>query len=163
LISARFESALWTEGVTPLNEDDLSMNGAKGALSWQLVQKFAQLGRRFELWHRIESLERAGEGVRQAPHRSRRELRVFRLEIEAVNLGQQASWRFQLAVDERRVQDQPCGIVGDLRLPPQFNLALQGLEIPLDSVHAYRERINQVEALGVLGQDGSEHTWDNVS
>ena len=76
--------------------------------------------------------------------------------IEAVDLGQQASWRFQLAVDERRVQDQPCGIVGDLRLPPQFNLALQGLEIPLDSVHAYRERINQVEALGVLGQDRRE-------
>jgi hypothetical protein len=36
-------------------------------------------------------------------------------------------------------------------------LALQGLELPLDSVHAYRERINQVEALGVLGQDRREH------
>jgi len=80
-----------------------------------------------------------------------------------VDFGQQSSGCFQLAVDERRVQDQPCGIVGDLRLPPQFNLALQGLEIPLDSVHAYRERINQVEALGVLGQDRREHAWDNVS
>jgi hypothetical protein len=50
-----------------------------------------------------------------------------------------------------------------VRLPPQFNLALQGLEIPLDSVHAYRERINQVEALGVLGQDRREHAGDNVS
>jgi hypothetical protein len=41
---------------------------------------------------------------------------------------------------------------------PQFNLALQGLEISLDSVHAYGERINQVEALHVLGQDRREHT-----
>jgi hypothetical protein len=54
-----------------------------------------------------------------------------------LDLRQQASWRFQLAVDERRVQDQHCGIVGDLGLPPQFNLALQGPGIPLDSVPAY--------------------------
>jgi hypothetical protein len=59
-----------------------------------------------------------------------------------VDLGQQTLGRFQLAVDERRVQDQPCGIVGDLRLPPKFNLALQRLEVPLDPVHAYRERVN---------------------
>ncbi len=73
-----------------------------------------------------------------------------------MDLRQQASWRFQLAVDERGVQDQPCGIVGDLGIPPQFNLALQELEIPLDSVHANRERINEVEALGMLGKDRRE-------
>jgi hypothetical protein len=65
--------------------------------------------------------------------------------------GQQASWCFQLAVDERRVQDQPCGIVGDLDLPPQFNLALQRLEVPLDSVHAYREPVGEAELPGVFG------------
>jgi hypothetical protein len=36
-------------------------------------------------------------------------------------------------------------------------------ETPLNPVHAYRERINQVEALGVLGQDRREHARDNVS
>jgi hypothetical protein len=133
--------------------------GAQPWLCWQLCEKAAQLGCCLKLRDRIELLEGAGEGIREAPHGPGREFRVLRLEIEAVDLGQQASWRFQLAVDERRVQDQPCGIVGDLRLPPQFNLALQGLEIPLDSVHAYRERINQVEAPGVLGQDRR----DNVS
>ena len=68
------------------------------------------------------------------------EFRVLRFEVQPVDLRQQASWRFQLAVDERRVQDQPRGIVGDLGLPPQFNLALQGskfrwiLSTPTESV-----------------------------
>ena len=56
-----------------------------------------------------------------------------------------------------------CGIVGDLRLSPQFNLALQRLEVPLDSVHAHRERINQIEVLGVLGQYKCERVCDNIS
>src|SRR4029077_19948429 len=54
-------------------------------------------------------------------------------------------------------------LVGDLCLPPRLNLALQRLEVPLNPVHAYRERVNQIEALGVLGQDRREHVWDNVS
>jgi hypothetical protein len=67
------------------------------------------------------------------------------------------------AVDESRVEDQPRRIIGDLRLPPRLNLALQRLEVPLNPVHADRECINQVEALGVLGQDRCEHPRDNVS
>jgi hypothetical protein len=31
-----------------------------------------------------------------------------------------------------------------------------GLEVPLDPVHSNRECVNQVEALGVLGQDRRE-------
>jgi len=41
-------------------------------------------------------------------------------------------------------------------LPPGLNLALQRLEVPLNPVHAHRECVNQVEALGVLGQDRRE-------
>jgi hypothetical protein len=74
-----------------------------------------------------------------------------------VDLGQQTSGRLQLAVDESCVEDQLRRVVGDLRLPPQFDLALQRLEVPLNSVHTNRERINQVEALGVLGQYRREH------
>jgi len=65
--------------------------------------------------------------------------------------GQQAWWCFQLAVDERRVEDQPRRVVGDLRLPPDFDLALHGFEVSLDSVQAHRERIGEAELLGVLG------------
>ena len=54
------------------------------------------------------------------------------------------------------------GVIGDLRLSPRLNLALQRFEVPLNPVHADRECINQVEALGVLGQDRREHASDNV-
>jgi hypothetical protein len=80
-----------------------------------------------------------------------------------VDIGKQTSGRFQLAINERRVEDQPRCIVADLRLPPQFNLALQRLEIPLDPVDSNRDRINQVETLGVFGKHRRERTWDNVS
>jgi len=74
-----------------------------------------------------------------------------------MDLGQQASGCLQLAVDESCVEDQLRCLVGDLRLPPRLNLALQRLEVPLNPVHADRECVNQVEALGVLGQDRREH------
>ena len=67
------------------------------------------------------------------------------------------------AVDERIVKDQLCALVSDLRLPPRLNPALQRLEVALNPVRADRECINQIEALGVLGQDRSEHAGDNVS
>jgi len=67
------------------------------------------------------------------------------------------------AVDERIVKDQLCALVRDLHLPPRLDLALQRLEVPLNPVHADRECINQVEALGVLGQDRSEHACNNVT
>jgi hypothetical protein len=94
-----------------------------------LREKGAQLCRRFELRYRVELLERAGKRVRETPHRPGREFRVLRFEIQPVDFQEQASGCFQLAVNERGVEDQPRRIVSDLRLPPQFNLALQGLEV----------------------------------
>ena len=83
----------------------------------------------------------------------------MRLEIEPVDLGQQAPGSFQLAVNKRRIEDQLRCLVSDLRLPPRLNLPLQRLEVPLNPVHSDRERINQVETLGVLGQDRREHAY----
>jgi hypothetical protein len=94
--------------------------------------------------------------IRQAPHGSGREFRVLRLEIQPVDFGQQAPGRFQLAVDERRVEDQLRRVVSDLGLSPRFYLALQRLEVSLNPVHSNRKRINKIEALGVLGQDRRE-------
>lgn len=79
----------------------------------------------------------------------------FRDGTEAPRTG--TSGCFQLAVDERRVEDQLCRVVGDLRLPPQFNLALQRLEVPLNPIHSDRERINEIEALCVFGEHRREH------
>jgi hypothetical protein len=124
----------------------------------ELRQKATQLGRGFKLRHRVELLEGARKGVRQAPHCPGRELCIFRLEIEPMDLGQQASGRLQLAVDESCVEDQLRRVIGDLSPPPGLHLALQRLEVPLNPVHANRERINQVKTLGVLGQDRREST-----
>ena len=73
-----------------------------------------------------------------------------------MNFGQQASWRIELASHKRRVEDQLRRVIGDLGLPPGLHLALQRFEVPLNPVHADRERVNQVKALGVLGQDRRE-------
>jgi hypothetical protein len=80
-----------------------------------------------------------------------------------VDFGEQNSRGFELAVNECGVKDQLRRVVGDLGLSPQFDLALQRLEVPLNSVHANRERINEIEALGVLGKHRRERTSHNVS
>ena len=58
----------------------------------------------------------------------------------------------QLGFDERPVDDQLCRDVGELRLPPQFDLLAHAVEIPLHLVHADRQRVLQREVLGVLGE-----------
>src|SRR5262245_53725464 len=62
----------------------------------QLSEKFSKLGGCLELRNRIECFESAGESVRQAPHGSWRELRVLRLEVVAMDLGQQALGSIEL-------------------------------------------------------------------
>ena len=70
---------------------------------------------------------------------------------------------FQLAIDERGIEDQLGLGVRDLRLWPALDLALQRLKVPLNPVNADRKRADQVEALGVLGQHRRKHAWDTVS
>jgi hypothetical protein len=123
----------------------------------QLRERSSQLGCRLELRHWVELFECAAKRVRETPHRPGRKFRVLRLEIQPVYFGEQSSGSFQLAVNKCRVEDQLRRPVGDLRLPPRLNLALQRFEVPLNPVHADRECVNQVEALGVLGQDRREH------
>jgi len=81
------------------------MSSGDHELVRQLCQKAAQFGRRLELRYRIELLESAGKRVREAPHRPGREFRVLRLEIQPVYFGKQSSRRFELAVNERGVED----------------------------------------------------------
>jgi hypothetical protein len=75
-----------------------------------------------------------------------------------MNLGQQTPGRVQLAIDKGRIEDQLGPLIGELRLPPVFDLALHWFEVPLDPVHSYGKSVNQIEALAVLGQNGSEHS-----
>lgn len=78
----------------------------------------------------------AGERVREAPHGPGGEFLVLRLEIEAVDFRRQASEGLQLAIDERRIEDQPRGVIGDLRLFPQFNLLLERLKFYFRGPHS---------------------------
>ena len=110
-----------------------------------------------KLRHRVELPEDAGESIRQAPHGPGRKFRALRLEVQPVDIGKRASGRFQLAIDERRVEDQPRRVISNLRFSPQFHLAFERLEIPLNPVHSNRKHIKEVEALAVLGEHRREH------
>jgi hypothetical protein len=67
-----------------------------------------------------------------------------------VDVEQESFRCFELPFDEGSVKDQFRLLAGDLGLPPPFDLAPHRLEIPLDAIYANRERVDQVEALGVL-------------
>ena len=54
-------------------------------------------------------------------------------------------------------------LVGYLCLSPALDLAPHRLEISLDAIYANREGVDQVETLGVLGENGLKRTGDNVS
>src|SRR5258708_29513706 len=147
-------SRWFSQGLDLLNGPDSSLSFAldrgQGWLRRQLGEKAAQLGRGFELRDRIELLERAGEGIGQAPHGPRRELRIFGLKVQPVDFRQKTPWSVEGAVDERIVEDQLCALVADLRLPPQLHLELQWLNVSLNPVNADSKRVDQVEAFGVF-------------
>ncbi|MBZ5505132.1 MAG: hypothetical protein LAO78_06575 [Acidobacteriia bacterium] len=81
----------------------------------------------------------------------------MRFEVQPMDFGEQSSRRFELAVNERGVEDHFAVSSVILRLPPGLHLALQRVEVPLNPVHSDRERVDQSETLGVLGQDRREH------
>jgi hypothetical protein len=56
--------------------------------------------------------------------------------------------------DERTVDDQFRLGVTDLSLPLRLDLSPHGFEVALDPIHSHGKCVNQIEALGVLGQDG---------
>src|SRR6202158_4066251 len=127
------------------------------------LQLTAQFRRRLELGNGVEFLECAGKRIRQAPHRPRRELLVLRLEVEPMDFGEKRPWHFQLAIDKSGIEDQLCPLVVDLGLAPFLHLASHWLKAPLNPLDADSKGVDQVEALCVLGQNGREHAWHNVS
>ena len=70
---------------------------------------------------------------------------------------------FSLPSTNNDVQDELCPFVADLRLPSLLHLASHRFKASLYPVDPYRKNIDQVEALGVIGRDGSEHAWHNIS
>src|SRR5271157_4741942 len=78
-----------------------SRTGSRAGLGRQLRKERAQFDRGFELRGVIKLLERAGEGIRQAPHGPGRELRVFGLKVEPMDFRQKTPWSIEGTIDER--------------------------------------------------------------
>jgi hypothetical protein len=74
-----------------------------------------------------------------------------------MDFGQETPGCVQFAIDECGVENQFLPLVGDLRLPPVFYLAVHRLEVPLDPINTHCKRINEIEALAVLGQGQRKH------
>jgi hypothetical protein len=70
---------------------------------------------------------------------------------------------FQLTPYKRFVQNRLGPIVADLGLSPCLQLPTHRLIASLNLVNAYCKRVDQIEALGVLGQNRGERTSGNVS
>ena len=135
---------------------DCEITDGETVLDGHLGEKRAQLSRGFELGNGVEFLERAGERIRQAPHCPWRKLLVLWLKVQAMDLWQKGPGRFQFAIYERPVENQLCLLVADLGLLPALHLQSHRLKASLNPVDANCKCVDQIEALGVLGQDRGE-------
>jgi hypothetical protein len=64
---------------------------------------------------------------------------------------------FQSALDEGLVDDHLRGDVRQLTFLPRFHLLPHRLEVPLHSVNANRDAVDQREGLRVFREHGREH------
>jgi hypothetical protein len=61
-----------------------------------------------------------------------------------VDVGQETSGRFQLAINESGIEGQFGLGIGELRLPPLIDLSLHGLEISLNPLDPDSQCVHQV-------------------
>ena len=127
------------------------------------MQKARQLRSRFVLRYWFQFLERAGEGVRQAPHRSRLELLMHGLKVQLVHTPRQVLGKTQFVLDERLVDQQLCRSRRQLHRLPFLDLLLQRPEVPLHPVDADGQAVFQREVLGMLREHGSVRACDDLS
>ena len=73
-----------------------------------------------------------------------------------MNIWKQALRSVELAVNKCRVDDQLRLGIADLGLTPRLDLTLHGFKVTLDAIHTDGQGIDQIETLGVLGQDRRE-------
>src|SRR5712692_6198581 len=120
------------------------------------LQEWTQPCRGLELRDRIEFLEGAREGVREAPHRSRSELLDLWIEVQVMDSSSQVPGGVELTFDESPVDGEFRGFVRETRFRPGGDLLLHRLEIALHPIHSDRERVYEAQVLGVLGEHRTE-------
>src|SRR5207253_10562098 len=79
-----------------------------------------------------------------------------RLEVIPMNVPRECARNAKVAFDERSIDYEFRLIVGDLVGAPGLDLLTERLEIPLNPVHADRQRIHDREVLGVLCKNRRE-------
>ena len=101
----------------------------------------------------LQFLERAGLGVRQAPHGPRLELLLYRLKVQVMHSPRQVFGKPSLLLDERLVDQQFGGSCGQVHSPPLLDLVLQRPEVTLHPIQTNGQAVLQREVLGMLGQN----------
>ena len=103
------------------------------------VEECAELRGGLEERNRIQRLQSGREGIRERPHRARREFRMRRLEVVAMNVGGKRTRNAQFAFDERPINHEFRLLIRDLPGAPGLDLLPERLEIALNPVHADRQ------------------------
>lgn len=119
-------------------------------------KKRCELRSHVELRDRIKILERAGEGVGQAPQRSRSKLLDPGIEIVIVHPSDQVFGSLELSLNESSINDQFCAFIRKARSLPGLDLFSHWFEVPLHSVNSDRKDVHETDVLGVLGEHGRE-------
>ncbi len=70
---------------------------------------------------------------------------------------------FQLALDECLIDDHFRGDIRKLASLPSLHLLSHRLEVPLYSVNANRDAVDERERLRVFRKNGGKHAWNNVA
>ena len=97
-------------------------------------------------------LKGAGECVPEAPHGSRLELIVDRLEIQVMHPSSQVLREALLTLDECLVDQEFGRSIGQLPRLPFFDLPLQRPEVSVHPVNSDLKAVFQQEILGMFGQ-----------
>jgi hypothetical protein len=110
-------------------------------------QKFAQFDCCPKLWNRIQLLECRRERVGQTPDRSRPEFLVLRFEVEVMHAAGEVLGSFQSAFDKGLVDHHLGGDVSQFAHLPGLHLLSHRLEVPLHSVNADGDAVDERERL----------------
>jgi hypothetical protein len=118
------------------------------------LQKLAQLRRGLELRDRVQFFECGRERIRKTSDGPRTEFLVLRLGIQIMNGPGEMLWCLRFAFDESLVDDNFCCDIRDLTPLPLLYLLAHRFEIPLHSVDADRNAVNEREGFECLASTG---------
>ncbi len=104
----------------------------------------------------VELLEAFGESVLEAPQTAGLKFLVRRVEVSVVYRPRQVAGYLQRPFNERLVNKEAGGNVGELGVLPAGDVLNHGVEVALHLVHAVSESQEQFKVFSVLLHDGGK-------